>query len=508
MATARAAGWIKPDAGHRQGRRQGSRHRPGVPQPLPGRLLPWIDAAVVLDRRANRTSRRCSAPAATTAGSTSPPTSTSSCSTVLDAQPKGTRTVLRRARGTCWPAPETERLAERPVGQFDPAAAGGPGVVAVRRGGVAGQPVGVRPAGRGRAAVRRRARRGGTSTRPAGPRCRSPVRFSPDGSASGAAGEESRGEVWAPVWRRAVHAGGDPAAVRRGPGILARPARPAGGRLLRRDPDARRRAGHRRVHPLRAAAAQRAGVRRGPARPGRGPRTSPRCGWPPGSRTGSRGSAAPRRLGGGRHGRCAASRPLHLRLRPRRRPAAAGRDARRAHRLEQAVGRSGRTGRGPRAGAAAAARDFLAVLTSGASAANCGSRSASPPARPGPAPDARAMRAACGRSCSRSIRRCPATEPADGRWRDAPLVPGLRDPPAAAGARRRAGLAQPDRRRRATSLRQPAVPRRARRSAGHRPCPPADLHACRPLAADSDESRAGPVAARVPGAGLAGRPRH
>ena len=46
----------------------------------------------------------------------------------------------------------------------------------------------------------RRAPRAATSTPPDGPRCRSPSTGSPDGSASGAAGEESRGEVWAPVW--------------------------------------------------------------------------------------------------------------------------------------------------------------------------------------------------------------------------------------------------------------------------------------------------------------------
>ena len=61
------------------------------------------------------------------------------------------------------------------------------------------------------------------------------VSASPEGSASGASGEESRGELWAPVWHEDVHAGRDPPAVRRGTRLVARPSGQARGRFLRGD---------------------------------------------------------------------------------------------------------------------------------------------------------------------------------------------------------------------------------------------------------------------------------
>ncbi|HUY52870.1 MAG TPA: type I-U CRISPR-associated protein Csx17 [Streptosporangiaceae bacterium] len=97
---------------------------------------------------------------------------------------------------------EAERLAVAPVGQFDPGAAGGPG--SSRFGGAESL---VNPwayvllvegallfaAG----AARRHQHGGGRAAIPF------TVYSSPDGSASGAAGEESRGEVWVPLWKEA-----------------------------------------------------------------------------------------------------------------------------------------------------------------------------------------------------------------------------------------------------------------------------------------------------------------
>ena len=91
-AGAAAGGHPRRARGGEQGSRQGLDHRrrdrwrqgpcrAGVPKPLPGCPAAVDRRRGRARRRATRSSRRCSAPAGTTVGSTSPPTSTSACST-------------------------------------------------------------------------------------------------------------------------------------------------------------------------------------------------------------------------------------------------------------------------------------------------------------------------------------------------------------------------------------------------------------------------------------------
>ena len=90
-----------------------------------------------------------------------------------------------------------------------------------------------------------RAPPGGTSSRRAGPRCRSPSRLAGRlGQRRGRRGVPRR-SVGAAVGR-GFHAAGDQAVLRGSARVMARPSRPARGRLLRGDPHARRRPGYRR----------------------------------------------------------------------------------------------------------------------------------------------------------------------------------------------------------------------------------------------------------------------
>ena len=139
---------------------------------------------------------------------------------------------------------EAEQLASAAIGQFNPGSAGRARVIPVRRGRLAGQPLGLRSARRGSAAVR------GQRRPPV------PVRRRPGGDAvhsgcvTGRLGERGRSRR---ITRRGLgagmdtrlHAGGGPAVVRRGPRVVARSSRPAGGRLLRGNPHPGRGAGHR-----------------------------------------------------------------------------------------------------------------------------------------------------------------------------------------------------------------------------------------------------------------------
>ncbi len=293
------------------------------------------------------------------------------------------------------------------VGQFDPAAAGGQGRRRSARG-VAGQPVGLRPAVEGAllfaaSAVRRNQHAAGRAAMPF------TVSPSPDGSASGAAGEESRGEVWAPVWTQEFTL----AEVRQ---LFAEARASWHGRPARRPVDfyaATRTlgvAGNQRVHPLRPAAPQRAGVLGSPSRQGRSSANGPKSGWRPTSRTGPPGSPAmtPR---GGRRGRAALRdrAPDYARdggALPWPRMLAALTE------LELAVGHSGRSRRYAFACYARLPPGVLAVLQA-ERARNCGSRPASRPALPG------------GPGRSRRAVAQHAADPAPGR----PAVPGDRSQP-------------------------------------------------------------------------------
>ena len=204
MAAARAAGWIKPDAKGIE-KIVNDEAKARIVQEFRNRcpdvLLPWIDAAVVL------TGEQPYFPPLLGTGGNDGRLDFSTnfheqVLAVLDESPKGMERSLRWA-GDLLAGSETERLDEAPVGQFDPAAAGGQ----------ASSPFGsaaslVNPweyilltegallfaSG----AARRYQHAAGRAAIPF------TVRFSPDGSASGAAGETrtSRGEVWVPVWDR------------------------------------------------------------------------------------------------------------------------------------------------------------------------------------------------------------------------------------------------------------------------------------------------------------------
>ena len=96
---------------------------------------------------------------------------------------------------------EAEQLASAAIGQFDPGSAGGPGSSRFGAADSLVNPWGYVLLVEGAllfaaSAVRRNQHAAGRAAMPF------TVSPSPDGSASGAAGEESRGEVWAPVWTR------------------------------------------------------------------------------------------------------------------------------------------------------------------------------------------------------------------------------------------------------------------------------------------------------------------
>jgi CRISPR-associated protein Csx17 len=97
---------------------------------------------------------------------------------------------------------EVEQLASAAVGQFDPGAAGGPGSSRFGAAGSLVNPWEYILLVEGALLFAASAVRKNQHYRPGEERAAMPftVYGSPDGSASGAAGEESRGEVWAPVW--------------------------------------------------------------------------------------------------------------------------------------------------------------------------------------------------------------------------------------------------------------------------------------------------------------------
>ncbi len=219
----------------------------------PDALLPWIDATVVLAGQ-----RAFFPPLLGTGGNDGRLDFSTNFHQrlleVLDVTGKGQARSLACA-GDLLMGTEAERLASAAVGQFDPGAAGGQGSSPFGAADSLVNPWAYVLLIEGAllfasGTVRRHQHDAGRATRPF------TVSFSPDGSASGAAGEESRGEVWVPVWSRPCTLAeirqlfGEARASWRG-----RPAARCGTR-------------RRGVRPLRAAAAQRARVRRGAARPG------------------------------------------------------------------------------------------------------------------------------------------------------------------------------------------------------------------------------------------------
>ena len=184
----------------RAGRRRQGPGRPGVPQSLPEELLPWIDATVVLTGQDDQSFP----PLLGTGGNDGRlDFSTNFHQRLLD--------VLRRAVGQAdvlaWArdllaGTETEPLAEAAVGQFDPAAAGGPGSSPFGAATSLVNPWGYVLLVEGAllfaaSAARRQHYRPGAEP---GGHALHGLRRPQTGSASGAAGEESRGEVWVPVW--------------------------------------------------------------------------------------------------------------------------------------------------------------------------------------------------------------------------------------------------------------------------------------------------------------------
>lgn len=95
------------------------------------------------------------------------------------------------------------QLSDVPIGQFDPGNAGGPGSSRFGAAGSLANPWSYVLVVEGAALFAASASR---KNQHAAGRAAMPftVTASPDGSASGAAGEESRGEVWVPVWRHSV----------------------------------------------------------------------------------------------------------------------------------------------------------------------------------------------------------------------------------------------------------------------------------------------------------------
>lgn len=158
----------------------------------PEELLPWVDAAVVLAG-----DDPVFPPLLGTGGNDGRlDFSTNFHQSLLDVigTPRSAAMARDLLNGT-----ETEQLANAPIGQFDPGSAGGPGSSKFGSAMTLVKPWGYVLLVEGAllfasSAVRRNQFSAGRAAMPF------TVFGSPDGSDSGAAGEESRGEVWAPLW--------------------------------------------------------------------------------------------------------------------------------------------------------------------------------------------------------------------------------------------------------------------------------------------------------------------
>jgi CRISPR-associated protein Csx17 len=192
-ARARRAGWITDGAkpGDKGRAVQEFRNR------CADQVLPWIDAAVVLAGN-----DEFYPPLLGTGGNDGRLDFSTNFHQrlldVLDMTDKG------RARSLTWArdllaGTEEQPLADAAVGQFDPAAAGGPGSSPFGAAASRVNPWGYVLLVEGAllfaaSAVRRNEHGAGRAAIPF------TVYSSPDGSDSGAAGEESRGEIWVPLW--------------------------------------------------------------------------------------------------------------------------------------------------------------------------------------------------------------------------------------------------------------------------------------------------------------------
>jgi CRISPR-associated protein Csx17 len=194
---ARARGWIT-DAGTGGDKRRVVQE---FRNHCPDALLPWIDATVVLSGQ----------------GTFFPPLlGTGGNDGRLDFSTNFHQRLLEvlgmsapeRARSLGWAqdllgGTETEQLTSAAAGQFDPARAGGPGSSPFGAADSLVNPWAYILLVEGALLFAASAARRNQHYRQGDERAAMPftVYGSPDGSASGAAGEESRGEVWVPVWR-------------------------------------------------------------------------------------------------------------------------------------------------------------------------------------------------------------------------------------------------------------------------------------------------------------------
>jgi CRISPR-associated protein Csx17 len=195
VARARERGWMGAD---------GVKDKGAVVLELrntcPDALLPWIDASIVLAG-----DEVYFPPILGTGGNDGRlDFSTNFHQQVLDVM--GT-SASRRVQALGWASDllagtQQQQLGGAPVGQFDPGSAGGPGSSQFGAADSLANPWSYILCFEGAmmfaaSAARRNQHGAGRAAMPF------TVNPSPDGSSSGAAGEESRGEVWAPVWARA-----------------------------------------------------------------------------------------------------------------------------------------------------------------------------------------------------------------------------------------------------------------------------------------------------------------
>ncbi len=194
VARARANGWMTED-----GVKEKSKVVLELRNNCPDGLLPWIDAAIVLAGE-----ETFFPPILGTGGNDGRlDFSTNFHQQVLDVMGISAKD---RAKSVNWArdlltGTQDQQLGGAPIGQFDPGHAGGPGSSQFGTAGSLANPWSYILCFEGAmlfaaSAARRNQHGAGRAAMPF------TVNPSPDGSSSGAAGEESRGEVWAPVWSK------------------------------------------------------------------------------------------------------------------------------------------------------------------------------------------------------------------------------------------------------------------------------------------------------------------
>lgn len=195
MARARERGWITDDSIDKK-------HKPALVLELrnccPDELLPWIDAAIVL-----ADDKAFFPPVLGTGGNDGRlEFSTNFHQQLIEligsTSGKERSRVLAAARDLLAGS-QRATLSDVPIGQFDPGGAGGPGSSRFGAAGSLANPWSYVLTVEGAvlfaaSAVRRNQHAAGEAAMPF------TVYSSPDGSDSGAAGEESHGELWTPVW--------------------------------------------------------------------------------------------------------------------------------------------------------------------------------------------------------------------------------------------------------------------------------------------------------------------